>query len=90
MFHLSFFHFPPPSLLASFLTRTDPARQSSPNEIDIAGANAANWSSVLVRTGVYDPEQSPPTHEPTYISEDVGEAVDWAINREMERVRGGS
>ncbi|EIM80994.1 HAD hydrolase [Stereum hirsutum FP-91666 SS1] len=59
-------------------------------ESDIAGANAANWSSVLVRTGVYDPEQGPPTHEPTYIAEDVGEAVDWAIKTEVKRVRGGS
>ncbi|TFK48616.1 HAD-superfamily hydrolase [Heliocybe sulcata] len=56
-------------------------------ESDIAGANGAGWSSVLVRTGVYDPEQGPPTHKPTYIAEDVEEAVDWAIKREMEMNR---
>lgn len=56
---------------------------------DIAGANAADWSSVLVRTGVYDPEQGPPTHRPTHIAEDVEEAVDWAIERTVEKMRGG-
>ena len=52
---------------------------------DIAGANAAGWPSVLVKTGVYEPARGPPTHEPTYIAEDVEEAVRWAINREMGR-----
>ncbi|KZT20001.1 HAD-superfamily hydrolase [Neolentinus lepideus HHB14362 ss-1] len=56
-------------------------------ESDIAGANGAGWSSVLVRTGVYNPEQGPPTHTPTYIAEDVEEAVEWAIKREVERGR---
>jgi len=51
-------------------------------ESDIAGANAAGWSSVLVRTGVYDPENGPPTHAPTHVAEDVEEAVRWAIERE--------
>ncbi|EPQ54702.1 HAD hydrolase [Gloeophyllum trabeum ATCC 11539] len=54
-------------------------------ESDIAGANAAKWSSVLVRTGVFDPAQGPPAHTPTHIAEDVEEAVEWAIRREMER-----
>ena len=52
---------------------------------DIAGANAAGWPSVLVKTGVYEPARGPPTHEPTYIAEDVEEAVRWAIHREMGR-----
>ncbi|PIL33835.1 hypothetical protein GSI_03541 [Ganoderma sinense ZZ0214-1] len=52
---------------------------------DIAGANAAGWPSVLVKTGVYEPARGPPTHEPTYIAEDVEEAVRWAIDREMGR-----
>ncbi|KAI1783144.1 HAD hydrolase [Ganoderma leucocontextum] len=52
---------------------------------DIAGANAAGWPSVLVKTGVYEPARGPPTHEPTYIAEDVEEAVRWAIEREMGR-----
>ncbi|KAI0644532.1 HAD-like domain-containing protein [Trametes meyenii] len=55
-------------------------------ESDIAGANNAGWPSILVRTGVYDPAQGPPAHEPTYIAEDVEEAVRWAIEREMGRV----
>ena len=52
---------------------------------DIAGANAAGWPSVLVKTGVYEPARGPPTHEPTYVAEDVEEAVRWAIDREMGR-----
>ena len=52
---------------------------------DIAGANAAGWPSVLVKTGVYEPARGPPTHEPTYVAEDVEEAVRWAIDREMRR-----
>ncbi|KAI0744857.1 HAD hydrolase [Earliella scabrosa] len=54
-------------------------------ESDIAGANTAGWPSVLVKTGVYDPARGPPTHTPTYIAEDVEEAVRWAIEREMGR-----
>ncbi|KAH9894895.1 HAD-like domain-containing protein [Cubamyces lactineus] len=54
-------------------------------ESDIAGANGAGWKSVLVRTGVYDPVHGPPAHTPTYIAEDVEEAVRWAIEREMGR-----
>ncbi|PPQ93685.1 hypothetical protein CVT25_012744 [Psilocybe cyanescens] len=52
-------------------------------ESDIAGANAAKWSSVLVKTGVYDPLQGPPSHLPTHYAEDVEEAVKWAIVQEM-------
>jgi len=51
-------------------------------ESDIAGANAVNWSSVLVRTGVFDPQQGPPSHEPTHEADDVEDAVRWAIGRE--------
>ena len=50
---------------------------------DIAGANAAGWSSILVRTGVYDPADGPPTHKPTYEAENVEAAVHWAIEREI-------
>ncbi|KAJ3761825.1 HAD-like domain-containing protein [Lentinula raphanica] len=56
-------------------------------ESDIAGANAAGWSSVLVHTGVYDPTTGPPRHVPTHEAEDVEEAVVWAIEREREMVR---
>ncbi|KAJ7078847.1 HAD-like domain-containing protein [Mycena belliarum] len=51
-------------------------------ESDIAGANAASWKSVLVKTGVFSGGQ--PTHEPTYIAEDVEEAVSWAIAQEYK------
>ncbi|KAJ3490351.1 hypothetical protein NLI96_g1470 [Meripilus lineatus] len=54
-------------------------------ESDIAGANAAGWSSVLVRTGVYDPATGPPKHRPSHEAEDVEAAVKWAIEREMSR-----
>lgn len=50
---------------------------------DIAGANAARWSSVLVHTGVYDCSAGPPTHEPTHQADDVEAAVKWAVEREM-------
>ncbi|KAL1746409.1 HAD-like domain-containing protein, partial [Schizophyllum fasciatum] len=56
-------------------------------ESDIAGANGAKWNSVLVRTGVYDPAEGPPTHTPTQIAEDVADAVAWAIRREHKRVK---
>ena len=51
--------------------------------VDIAGANNAGWNSVLVRTGVYEPDNGPPTHTPTYEATDVEEAVLWAINNEL-------
>ncbi|KAJ7127158.1 HAD-like domain-containing protein [Mycena epipterygia] len=51
-------------------------------ESDIAGANAANWPSILVRTGVYDPAKGLPTHRPTVELENVEEAVKWALERE--------
>ncbi|KAJ7718008.1 hypothetical protein DFH07DRAFT_860723 [Mycena maculata] len=49
----------------------------------IAGANAANWQSVLVGTGVFN--GGIPTHQPTHQAEDVEEAVRWAITREMQK-----
>ena len=52
---------------------------------DIAGANGAGWPSILVKTGVYEEARGPPTHTPTYIAEDVEEAVRWAIEREMRQ-----
>ncbi|KAI0259217.1 HAD-like domain-containing protein [Gloeopeniophorella convolvens] len=55
-------------------------------ESDIAGANAAGWSSILVHTGVYDPESGDPSHLPTHQAENVEAAVRWAIEREVERV----
>ncbi|KAG6812540.1 hypothetical protein H0H92_002309 [Tricholoma furcatifolium] len=54
-------------------------------ESDIAGANAAGWSSVLVQTGVFDPQNGPPSHTPSHIAKDVEAAVKWAIDRELAR-----
>ena len=51
--------------------------------IDIAGANAAGWDSVLVETGVYDPARGAPAHAPTHIAPDVEAAVRWAIARHV-------
>ena len=53
-------------------------------ESDIAGANAARWKSILVRTGVYDPLQGPPSHSPTHEVEDVEQAVQWALGQEFQ------
>jgi len=49
-------------------------------ESDIAGANGAGWYSLLVETGVYDPNSGPPAHTPTAIVKDVEEAVYRAID----------
>ena len=54
---------------------------------DIAGANGAGWFSILVRTGVYEPEDGPPAHVPTHEAADAEEAVRWAIAREVEGVK---
>ncbi|KAI0256428.1 HAD-like domain-containing protein, partial [Lactifluus subvellereus] len=54
-------------------------------ESDIAGANAAGWSSILVRTGVYDPVNGPPAYKPTHEADNVEAAVQWAIEREATR-----
>ncbi|KAF8550688.1 HAD-superfamily hydrolase [Imleria badia] len=53
-------------------------------ESDIAGANAARWKSILVRTGIYDPRQGPPSHRPTHEVEDVEQAVQWALEQESK------
>lgn len=53
-------------------------------ESDIAGANAAGWKSILVHTGVYNPRQGPPKHQPTHEAEDVEQAVLWALERELQ------
>ncbi|KAL0579756.1 hypothetical protein V5O48_002250 [Marasmius crinis-equi] len=49
---------------------------------DIAGANAARWTSVLVHTGVFDPHLGiPPQHTPTHQAPDVEAAVWWAVEQ---------
>jgi HAD-hyrolase-like len=71
-----------PSVLAPRILHNAVPPLPSP---DIAGANAAGWSSVLVRTGVYDRANGPPAHTPTYEAEDVEDAVQWAIEREINQ-----
>jgi len=68
-----------------FTFHIDPCVIPQSFSADIAGANAAGWSSVLVRTGVYDPIDGPPTHNPTHEVENVEAAVQWAIDREVKR-----
>lgn len=49
----------------------------------LTGANAANWPSILVHTGVYDPTLGlPPSSKPTIELQNVEEAVKWAMERE--------
>jgi ribonucleotide monophosphatase NagD (HAD superfamily) len=45
-----------------------------------------HWSSILVRTGVYDSKDSPPTYEPTHEVENVEEGVLWALERELSKL----
>ena len=59
---------------------------TSHHHTDIAGANAAGWSSILVHTGVYNPADGPPTHKPTHEVDNAEAAVQWAIAREATRV----
>ena len=55
-------------------------------ESDIAGANSfksprsLKWKSVLVESGVYDKGKTP-THQPTHITRNVQEAVEWALSQ---------
>lgn len=51
------------------------------NPLDIAGANAHGWSSLLVKTGVF--REGAPAHVPTQVVSDVEEGVRWAIEREL-------
>jgi ribonucleotide monophosphatase NagD (HAD superfamily) len=54
-------------------------------ESDIAGANGADWSSILVHTGVYNHQAGPPAHRPTHESENVESAVLLAIQEAWKR-----
>ena len=58
-------------------------------ESDIRGANdyaspvGTEWASVLVRTGVWNPDRAgEPRHKPRMIVDDVAAAVNWALKRE--------
>lgn len=57
-------------------------------ESDIRGANefrssqGTDWTSVLVRTGVWSPERGDGGNKPKMIVDDVKAAVEWALKRE--------
>ncbi|ORY67612.1 HAD-like domain-containing protein [Pseudomassariella vexata] len=57
-------------------------------ESDIRGANdfvspdGTDWTSVLVRTGVWSAARGEPAHPPKMIVDDVAAAVNWALERE--------
>lgn len=79
-------HEPPPPLRSVYMVGDNP-------ESDIAGANefvseaGTDWTSVLVRTGVWSPERGggealKGRFKPRVIVDDVKEAVRWAMKRE--------
>ncbi|KAL1920027.1 uncharacterized protein VTP21DRAFT_1173 [Calcarisporiella thermophila] len=49
---------------------------------DIAGANAYGWTSILVRTGVFQGPENKSEHQADFIAEHVEEGVRWALSRE--------
>ena len=58
-------------------------------ESDIAGGNAKGWSTVLVKTGVFDPKADSSTSDgndkknpATYVAEDFEEAINWIYEKE--------
>ncbi|VUC26538.1 unnamed protein product [Clonostachys rosea] len=57
-------------------------------ESDIRGANdyrspeGTAWRSILVKTGVWDPERGSPSCEPTHRADNVNRAVQWALAQE--------
>ncbi|KAJ2815205.1 hypothetical protein FBU31_007013 [Coemansia sp. 'formosensis'] len=57
---------------------------------DIAGANGAGWTSVLVRTGVFDgsPGTNDATHPAHLVTDHVEDAVNWIIESELRRCPG--
>ncbi|KIJ31885.1 hypothetical protein M422DRAFT_266377 [Sphaerobolus stellatus SS14] len=48
---------------------------------DIADANSADWSSILVHTGVYDHTAGPSEHTPISEAGNVEHAVKWALKK---------
>ncbi|KAJ2782136.1 hypothetical protein H4R18_002459 [Coemansia javaensis] len=51
---------------------------------DIAGANGAGWTSLLVRTGVFSGANDP-THPAAAVFDHVADAVEWIIASERAR-----
>ncbi|KAJ2864948.1 hypothetical protein GGI22_001606 [Coemansia erecta] len=56
---------------------------------DIAGANGAGWTSILVRTGVFNgaPGTNDVTNPAHKVVNHVGDAVEWIIDSELQRSR---
>ncbi|KAJ2506285.1 hypothetical protein IWW47_001655 [Coemansia sp. RSA 2052] len=56
---------------------------------DIAGANGAGWTSVLVRTGIFDGSSgaNDATHPAHLVADHVEDAVNWIIESELSRCR---
>ncbi|KAI9283828.1 HAD-superfamily subfamily IIA hydrolase [Umbelopsis sp. AD052] len=49
---------------------------------DIAGANAYGWTSILVRTGVFDGKGNSSEFPARLVCDNIEEAVHWALNEE--------
>ncbi|KAH8548665.1 HAD-like domain-containing protein [Umbelopsis sp. PMI_123] len=49
---------------------------------DIAGANAYGWTSILVRTGVFEGKGNAPDFPAKLVCDDIEEAVQWALSEE--------
>ncbi|KAI7862556.1 HAD-like domain-containing protein [Spinellus fusiger] len=49
---------------------------------DIKGANAYGWTSILVRTGVFNGPENSPMYPADAVCAHVEEAVEWAIEQE--------
>ncbi|KAJ1666829.1 hypothetical protein IW140_002516 [Coemansia sp. RSA 1813] len=58
---------------------------------DIAGANGAGWTSVLVRTGVFTgaPGTNDARNPAHKVVDHVGDAVEWIIESELQRAESG-
>ncbi|RKP05016.1 HAD-like domain-containing protein, partial [Thamnocephalis sphaerospora] len=50
---------------------------------DIAGANGYGWTSILVRTGVFQGRDNDQKYPAAHVADHVGDAVRWAFEREM-------
>ena len=53
-------------------------------ESDIQGANGAGdeWTSIMVRTGMFTGEGNHPIHPADVVVEDVGDALEWILEQE--------
>ncbi|GBC04571.1 hypothetical protein RclHR1_05750003 [Rhizophagus clarus] len=49
---------------------------------DIAGANRAGWTSILVRTGVFSEEVNDPINPANHVADNVLRAIEWMFSKE--------